>query len=330
MIGFADETYIDVSSGNGGPGAVSFRREKYVPKGGPDGGDGGRGGDVYFIVRKNLKTLAHLKLQRTFRAGNGEPGKGSRKSGSDGADIEISVPPGTLLKDPQTGELIKDLTGIDRWLFLKGGRGGKGNSHFATAVRRTPRFAQPGETGQTVRVHVELNIIADFGLVGKPNAGKSTLISVLTNARPKIADYPFTTKIPHLGVMKYHETEAVIADIPGIIEGASKGAGMGIKFLKHISRTKGILYCIDLSEDTFDTTLPLLRTELSEYLPELVEKPRIIVGTKLDIAGTDERCAKLVEILPGETVLGISAVTGQGVEKLRQAIVSLLNPGLEP
>ena len=283
MIGFADETYIDVSSGKGGDGCVSFRREKYVPKGGPDGGNGGKGGDVVFVVRSNLKTLAHLKIQRVFKAEKGEQGKGEKRNGRNGRDVEIHVPPGTLVKDPQTGAVIKDLTDCTSWVFLKGGRGGRGNTHFATSVRQVPRFAQPGEPGEERRIHLELNIIADLGLVGFPNAGKSTLLSVLTNAKPKIADYPFTTKIPHLGVMEYAGVEMVMADIPGIIEGASGGAGMGIKFLKHIARTKALIFCIDLSQEKPEQNFHILKEELFSFLPALLDKPRIILGTKMDI-----------------------------------------------
>jgi len=321
LIGFADESYINVSSGKGGDGCVSFRREKYVPKGGPDGGHGGKGGDVVFLVAPNLKTLSHLKLKRVFKAEKGEQGKGARKNGRDGRDVEIPVPPGTILKDAQTGSIIKDLTGLERWVFLKGGRGGKGNSHFATAVRQTPRFAQPGEPGVELRICVELNLIADVGLVGFPNAGKSTLLSVLTNARPKIADYPFTTKTPNLGVMTYGDKELILADIPGILEGASRGAGMGIKFLKHISRTSLLLFCIDLSQENIEETFAILSKELQQFLPELMDKPRIILGTKLDLPEAEERFNTLKERFPKENVLTISAVTSRGILELKQALI---------
>ncbi|MGN0906598.1 MAG: GTPase ObgE, partial [Bullifex sp.] len=249
MFGFSDETYIDVASGSGGSGCVSFHREKFVPKGGPDGGDGGRGGDVVFVVRENLRTLGHLRMVRSFKAENGRNGQGDRCFGRDGADVEIPVPPGTVLKDPDTGEVIKDLTGLDRYVFLKGGKGGLGNWHFRSSTRQTPRYAQPGEKGVECRVGVELLVIADIGFVGFPNAGKSSLLNLLTNARSKVAGYPFTTKIPQLGAMRYDDQDMILADIPGIIEGASEGAGMGFKFLRHISRTKALAFLIDLSDE---------------------------------------------------------------------------------
>ena len=203
MFGFSDETYIDVASGNGGNGCVSFHREKFIPKGGPDGGDGGKGGDVVFVVKDNLRTLGHLKMVRVYKAENGRPGQGDRCFGRSGADIEIPVPPGTVIKDAETGEIIKDLTGEKRWVFLKGGKGGLGNWHFRSSTRQTPRFAQPGEKGVEMRIGVELLVIADIGFVGFPNAGKSSLLNLLTNARSKVAGYPFTTKIPQLGAMRY-------------------------------------------------------------------------------------------------------------------------------
>ena len=223
MFGFSDETYIDVSSGNGGAGCVSFHREKFVPKGGPDGGDGGKGGDVVFVVKDNLRTLGHLKATRTYKAENGQGGQGDRCFGRNGRDVEIPVPPGTVLRDAESGEIIKDLTGLDRYVFLKGGRGGLGNWHFRTAVRQAPKFAQPGEKGVSMRIGVELQIIADIGFVGFPNAGKSSLLNMLTNARSKVAGYPFTTKIPQLGVMRYDDRDIVLADIPGILDGTLHG-----------------------------------------------------------------------------------------------------------
>ena len=265
MFGFSDETYIDVASGNGGAGCVSFRREKFIPKGGPDGGDGGRGGDVVFVVKDNLRTLGHLRMVRSYRAENGRGGQGARCYGRAGKDVEIPVPPGTIIKNAETGEIIKDLTGVDRWVFLEGGRGGLGNWHFRTSVRQTPRFAQPGEKGVEMRVGVELQVIADIGFVGFPNAGKSSLLNLLTNARSKVAGYPFTTKIPQLGVMRYDDQDLVLADIPGILEGASEGLGMGFKFLRHISRTKGLVYLIDLSDENYLDSFDILSEELRKY-----------------------------------------------------------------
>ena len=282
MFGFSDETYIDVSSGNGGAGCVSFHREKFVPKGGPDGGDGGKGGDVVFVVKDNLRTLGHLKATRTYKAENGQGGQGDRCFGRNGRDVEIPVPPGTVLRDAESGEIIKDLTGLDRYVFLKGGRGGLGNWHFRTAVRQAPKFAQPGEKGVSMRIGVELQIIADIGFVGFPNAGKSSLLNMLTNARSKVAGYPFTTKIPQLGVMRYDDRDIVLADIPGILEGASTGLGMGIKFLKHIARTNGLAYLIDVSDERYLEAFDILKRELAEFSEELAAKDSVIIVTKMD------------------------------------------------
>ncbi|TFG64216.1 MAG: GTPase ObgE [Spirochaetales bacterium] len=317
MDGFVDETTIEVESGHGGSGAVSFHREKFVPKGGPDGGDGGKGGDVVFFLRNNLRTLAHLKMLRHFRAENGGPGMGKRKHGKDGKDVLIPVPPGTILKYPDSDEIIYDFTEQDSQLvFSRGGKGGKGNWHFATSTRQAPRYAQPGLPGSSAVIRVELSIIADIGFVGFPNAGKSTLLSILTNAHPKIADYAFTTKIPNLGVMNLGYTDIILADIPGIIEGASHGAGLGFKFLRHISRTRGLAFLIDLSSPGYLEAFPTLLDELGSYAPDLVKKKRIVLGTKLDMPETLDCLRSLAESLPGETVLGVSAHTRQGIGDL--------------
>ena len=324
MFGFSDETYIDVASGNGGNGCVSFHREKFVPKGGPDGGDGGKGGDVVFVVRDNLRTLGHLKMVRTYRAENGRPGQGDRCFGRNGVDIEIPVPPGTVIKDAQTGEIIKDLTGETRWVFLKGGRGGLGNWHFRSATRQTPRFAQPGEKGQEMRVGVELLVIADIGFVGFPNAGKSSLLNMLTNARSKVAGYPFTTKIPQLGAMRYDNQDIILADIPGIIEGASRGAGMGFKFLRHISRTKGLAFFIDLSDESCLDSYDILCGELGTYAPALLEKPQVIIASKLDEDGAQERLEALRARLAGKDIHPLSIYMDETVEDVKQAFIHLV------
>ena len=326
MTGFADETYIDVSSGKGGDGCVSFRREKYVPKGGPDGGDGGKGGDVIFVVRENLKTLMHLRNKRVYRAENGRPGMGRRKHGRNGNDAVIEVPPGTLIKDADTGRLLKDLTELnDSWTMMKGGEGGNGNWHYKSSVKQTPRYAQPGQPGVEQRLHIELNVIADAGLVGFPNAGKSSLLKKITNADPKIGAYAFTTKIPNLGVLNFGYGHAVIADIPGIIEGASQGAGLGIKFLKHISRTSVLIFMIDLSDDNYLDAFDLLLDELEEFSPVLAGKKRIIVGTKLDLDGAPDRLSKLEDRLRGEDVIGISTFSHIGMDEFSSRIAGLLN-----
>ena len=328
MNGFIDETILDVNSGKGGPGAVSFRREKYVPKGGPDGGDGGKGGDVVFKVKNNLKTLSDLRHKKTFSAENGKSGTGRKKHGKDGQNAVIEVPPGTIIKNPDTGEIIKDLTEFsdnDEWLFLKGGKGGMGNSHFATSVKQAPRYAQPGLPGIARTIKVELNIIADIGFVGFPNAGKSSLLNRLTNANPKIASYPFTTKIPNLGVYRISDQDIILADIPGIIEGASKGAGLGIRFLKHINRTNGLLFLIDLSDKIFLDSFDILLNELNSFSTELASKKRVIIGTKIDIEGTEESLKLLEKKYPNEEVYGISVFSGKGLENINKIFFSLLD-----
>ncbi len=325
MFGFSDETYIDVSSGDGGAGCVSFRREKFVPKGGPDGGDGGRGGDVVFVVRENLRTLGHLKMVRVYRAENGRNGQGDRCFGRDGRDVEIPVPPGTVIKDASTGEILKDLTGMDRYVFLTGGRGGLGNWHFRTAVRQSPKFAQPGEKGRSMRIGVELQIIADIGFVGFPNAGKSSLLNLLTNARSKVAGYPFTTKIPQLGVMRYADQDLVLADIPGIIEGASMGSGMGFKFLRHISRTKGLAYLVDVSDGNYLEAFDILRNELSEYSAELAAKKSILICTKMDEDGATERFGEIRKKYPDTTVLPLSIYMDELLEDIKRAFMLLVS-----
>ncbi len=325
MFGFIDETVLDVASGHGGSGSVSFRREKYVPRGGPDGGDGGKGGNVVFHVRSNLRTLAHLRNNQQYYAQRGEQGQGRKKHGRDGADVVIDVPPGTHIKDADTGALIKDLTGEeDTWVFLKGGRGGKGNWHFRTATRQAPRFAQSGEPGEQRTLAVELRIIADIGFVGFPNAGKSSLLNYLTNAHSKVAGYPFTTKIPHLGVFSYDDQVITLADIPGIIEGASKGSGLGFTFLRHISRTSGIAYLIDLSDEQYLEAYYKLHHELESYSKELADKPKVVIASKLDLDETGERYTELQKLFPDTRVIGISVFDGRGIDEVRRAFISLV------
>ena len=329
MFGFSDETYIDIASGNGGNGCVSFRREKFVEKGGPDGGDGGKGGDLVFVVKDNLRTLAHLKIIRTFRAENGKNGSGARCYGRAGKDMEIPVPPGTVIKDANTGEIIKDLTGVDRFVFLKGGRGGLGNYHFRTSTRQAPKFAQPGEPGIEMRVGLELLVIADIGFVGFPNAGKSSLMNMLTNARSKVASYPFTTKIPQLGMMRLGDQDVVLADIPGIIEGASQGAGMGFKFLKHIARTGGLAYLVDMSEPDCLDKYELLRHELETYSPDLVQKKEVLIGTKLDEDGAQENFERFKAKFSDKTVFGMSIFDEDSVKPIMKAFVDMLGKNTE-
>jgi GTP-binding protein len=318
---FADEAVIEVSSGAGGNGCVAFRREKYVPLGGPSGGDGGRGGDVIFEVRRNLRTLAHLRYKQFFKAENGRDGEGSQRYGRNGADTVVQVPPGTVLKDADTGAIIRDFGSQEgSFMFLKGGNGGWGNVHFKSSVNQAPRRALPGKPGEKRRLRVEIQVLADIGLVGFPNAGKSSLLDRFTNARPKIAPYPFTTKIPNLGVLTLDDQDIILADIPGLIEGASEGVGLGIRFLKHISRTAALAFLIDLSQDNYLEAFGILYKELEAFSPELVQKPRILAGTKTDLEGTAERLAELRDKNPGETVLGISVFSGEGLRELSASL----------
>ena len=337
MIRFADEATITVSSGKGGDGCVAFRREKYVPMGGPAGGDGGRGGDVVFEVRRNLRTLAQLRYQQSFKAENGQPGMGKNMHGRDGADIVVAVPPGTIVKDADSGELIKDFGAGslaaassregERWVFLKGGKGGWGNTHYKTSVNQAPRTFQPGQPSLTARLRVELQLLADIGFVGFPNAGKSSLLDKFTNARPKIAPYPFTTKIPNLGMLRIHDRDIVLADIPGIIEGAHEGAGLGLRFLKHVSRASALAFLVDLSDENWESAFGVLLEELRSYAPFLADKRRLLVATKLDLPEAAERFEAFAAAHPGERVLGLSVFSGRGVEELGEAFLAMVLEG---
>jgi GTP-binding protein len=349
VIRFADEATIIVSSGNGGDGCVAFRREKYVPMGGPAGGDGGRGGDVVFEVRRNLRTLAHLRYQQTFKAQNGIPGMGRGMYGKDGEDIVIPVPPGTLIKNAETGEILHDFAeeagvagagrlGGAKWaargvaqgkiegrlVLLKGGNGGWGNIHFKNSVNQAPKIAHPGKPGTTLRLKIELQLIADIGFVGFPNAGKSSLLDYFTNARPKIAPYPFTTKIPNLGMLTVGERDIVLADIPGIIEGAHEGHGLGIRFLKHIARTAALAFLVDLSDENWKEAFPILLEELRSYAPELADKKRLLLATKLDLPEAEERYAEFAACFPGEKLFPISVYAKSGLEELKAAFTELV------
>ncbi|HOV14715.1 MAG TPA: GTPase ObgE [Spirochaetota bacterium] len=316
MQHFVDEAFIKVKSGNGGAGCVSFRREKYIPYGGPDGGDGGDGGSVVFHIKHNVRTLYNVKLKRNFFAENGKSGMGNQKSGKKGEDMIISVPPGTLVFDATTNELIKDLTNTDEeFVLLKGGKGGQGNMHFATSTNQAPRYAQKGIPGQELSLRIELKLIADVGLVGFPNAGKSTLLSVVSEAKPKIANYPFTTLVPNLGVFSVDNEHFVMADIPGIIEGASHGAGLGIEFLKHIERTKILLFMINLDDPEYDTQFEKLTIELKNYSKKLSRKPYLIVASKMDLEDAEEKY-KVIHEKIGKSIIPISSQTHKGIDKL--------------
>jgi GTP-binding protein len=324
MEKFADEAIIEVSSGNGGNGCAAFRREKYVPRGGPSGGDGGRGGDVVFTVRRNLRTLAHLRYKHSFKAENGRDGENAGRYGHNGADVIIPLPPGSLICDAETGTTIKDFSdNQDDFVYLKGGNGGWGNIHFKSSVNQAPRKALNGKPGQTARLKVELQIMADIGLVGFPNAGKSSLLDRFTNARPKIAAYPFTTKIPNLGVLTVSEKDIIIADIPGLIEGASGGAGLGFQFLRHISRTSALAFLIDLSDNNYLEAFDILLNELETFSADLAKKKRIIAGTKMDLEGTSARLSELAAKYHEEEVMGISVFSGEGINELAYSFLRL-------
>lgn len=318
---FLDEASIHVRGGRGGRGCVAFRREKYVPHGGPSGGDGGHGGSVVMVADARLNTLYHLQFQSIYPAERGRHGEGSRRSGRSGADLEVKVPPGTVVEDAESGERLGELLAdAERLVVARGGRGGKGNAHFATATNQAPRFAQPGEEGEERRLRLELKLLADVGVVGLPNAGKSTLISVVSAAKPKIADYPFTTLVPQLGVVAQGplSNPFVIADLPGLIAGAAQGAGLGIQFLRHVERCRVLVHLVDLSaEGSARADLETVERELAAFNPELLERSRIVVGSKLD-AGIDERRAELAAVAAGRGLayLEISSATGNGVRAL--------------
>ncbi len=324
---FIDYVKVHISSGHGGSGCVSFRREKYVPRGGPDGGDGGKGGNVVFRADPQLATLLDLRYQKHYDAEKGQNGMGKKKHGKDGADAVVPVPVGTLLTDSDTGEVIADLNEPGKEaVAAKGGRGGLGNSHFTTATRQAPKFAQPGEPGEEKDVTVELKLLADVGLIGLPNAGKSTLISVISAARPKIADYPFTTLEPVLGVVKLENFRSfVVADIPGLIEGAHRGVGLGFQFLRHVERTRILLHLVDVSQGApggpVENLLKINR-ELALYSPELTRKPQAVVATKTDSADP-EKMRELKEYCVRNNIdfFAISAVRKEGVRELLSYLV---------
>lgn len=318
---FVDVAKITIKAGKGGDGAVSFRREKYVAAGGPDGGDGGRGGSVLFVADPNLSTLMDFRYKRKYAAQNGENGRGANSYGKSGEDLIIRVPRGTLVKDAETGGLIADISGDEPVVVAKGGRGGLGNRHFATPTRQIPRFAKPGLPGEELTVQLELKLIADVGLIGFPNVGKSTTLSRISAARPKIANYHFTTLSPVLGVVRVgEEASFVAADIPGLIEGASEGVGLGHDFLRHVERCRLLLHVVDVSgcegRDPIDD-FEKINAELEQFSPVLAQRPQIVLGNKCDIA-TDEQVAAFEQFVrdKGYDFLPISAATGKGLEKL--------------
>lgn len=318
---FIDEATIIVQSGNGGRGCVSFRRERYIPRGGPDGGDGGLGGDVIFKAAANKRTLYHLQFKKEYKAPNGKPGEGSQRAGRGGEDLTIEVPAGTLVFNAESGELLHDLVAADQQVVVaQGGRGGKGNLHFKSSTNRAPHYAQPGEPGQRLTLRLELKLMADVGIMGLPNAGKSTLISVISSARPKIADYPFTTLTPNLGVVALGGGEPfVVADIPGLIEGAHTGVGLGVRFLRHVERTRLLVHLIDATAIEEKDPLQAYRTinhELTMYSQTLAEKPQLVVLNKLDVTGSDQLADCFCQALPDRGVLRISAAAHKGLDSL--------------
>ncbi|MCX7991428.1 MAG: GTPase ObgE [Proteobacteria bacterium] len=320
---FVDEAEIYVKAGDGGNGCVSFRREKFIPKGGPDGGDGGDGGNIIFRATKNLNTLLDFRYKKKYFAENGRPGQGNNKHGKSGENLILPVPVGTIIRESETNNIIADLIEDNQeFIVAKGGKGGRGNSHFATPVRQTPRFAEKGTAGEERLIKLELKLLADVGLIGFPNAGKSTLLSVISSARPKIADYPFTTLVPNLGVVKFADLKSfVVADIPGLIQGAHKGEGLGHSFLKHIERTKILIHLIDLSYLGYKSPLKgfqIINDELRLFNEELSEKPQIVVIGKIDMPEVRKRAKRYEKLFSerGFKVFKISSVTREGVDEL--------------
>ena len=310
-------------SGKGGHGAVTFRREKYIPKGGPNGGDGGKGGDVIFIADNQLHTLQDIRYKKTYASGDGQQGSTNNRTGKNGEDAIIRVPLGTAVKEMESENVVADLVeDKEQFIALKGGKGGRGNAHFKTATRQTPRYAQSGIEGQVNTYALELKVLADVGLVGLPNAGKSTLLSVVSAARPKIADYPFTTLVPNLGIVKYGDYKSfVMADIPGLIKGAAAGKGLGHQFLKHVERTQVLLYLIECTEEDPQSVYETLSSELKTYNPDMDKKPQLVIRTKTDLLNEEnEKNWKSLE-----KYLDISSVTNSGINQLISRITELLH-----
>lgn len=327
---FVDYVKVHVASGNGGKGSVHLHREKYVAKGGPDGGDGGRGGHVILKGNKNLWTLIHYKFKKHFKAGHGEHGSKNRSSGADGTDVYLEVPLGTVVRDTETNQVLFEITDdLEERIVLEGGKGGRGNWHFKSATNQTPRYAQPGIPGNETQITLELKVLADVGLVGFPNAGKSTLLSVMTSAKPKIADYEFTTLKPNLGIVKHRDFSSfVMADIPGIIEGAAEGKGLGHYFLRHIERNATLLFLIPADSNDISKEYDILLDELRRYNPELLDKDRIIAISKSDMLD-DELMAEMKEELDKDfkdiPYLFISSVAQIGIQELKDKLWTLLN-----
>jgi GTP-binding protein len=329
---FLDEATVYARSGNGGAGCVSFRREKYVEFGGPDGGDGGKGGDVWAVAVPGLNTLIGFRYQQHFKAKTGGHGMGKNRTGAGGADVVLKVPEGTEIIDAEEGSLIADLKRVgDRVLIAKGGNGGFGNQRFKSSINRAPRRANPGQEGIEMKLILRLKLIADVGIIGLPNAGKSTLLSTVSHAHPKIADYPFTTLHPSLGVVAVDDDEFVMADIPGLIEGAHEGAGLGIKFLKHVERCRVLLHLVDGTSEDVATVYRTVRSELEAYSPALAEKPEIAALSKCD-ALADDVIAERLEALGaacGSTPHAISSASGRGIKEMLRALMAIVGAKTE-
>ncbi|MFI5369922.1 MAG: GTPase ObgE [Candidatus Eisenbacteria bacterium] len=324
-----DLARIQVVAGRGGNGCVSFRREKYVPKGGPDGGDGGHGGSVMLEVDPHVRTLLDCRERPRVEAGSGRPGSGNNRTGRDGEDLVVRIPPGTVVRDAETREVLADLvTPGDRWVAARGGRGGRGNARFATATHQAPRRADPGGPAEERLIELELKLIADVGLVGPPNAGKSTLLARISRARPRIADYPFTTLEPHLGIAALDEVRRfVVADLPGLIEDAHRGKGLGLEFLRHVERTRVLLFVIPLDAPEPHVALATIERELAAYSPELPEKPAMVILTKADILAADQR-AKAAARAGLPDALVVSAHSGAGIDTLLERLWDMVSAAI--
>lgn len=324
---FVDSAKIYVEAGRGGSGCVSFRREKFVPKGGPDGGDGGAGGNIILEVDKDMRTLLDFQIRRHFRAERGEHGKGANKTGRSGKDVTIRVPPGTVVRHAESGEMLADMVSAgERLVVARGGRGGWGNARYVSATHQSPREWEPGELGESLWLTLELKLLAEVGLVGLPNAGKSTLLSRISAARPKIADYPFTTLTPNLGVVRYREQQSfVVADIPGLIAGAHQGKGLGIEFLRHIERTRVLVILIEAIAADMKTDYETLLAELAGYDRALLDKPRLLAVTKIDLVPQENPGEAFLQQLPFPCCR-ISAVTGEGLPELLDLMWAAMQP----
>jgi GTP-binding protein len=332
---FIDEVRIRVKAGDGGNGCLAFRREKFVPRGGPSGGDGGRGGDVVFVASEHHNTLLHFRFNPEHEAERGRHGEGSQRTGREGESKDVPVPVGTIVYDEATGEVLHDFTQAgERFVVAKGGKGGRGNQHFATPTHQAPTEHEPGRPGEERKLRLELKLLADVGLVGFPNAGKSTLISRISAARPKIADYPFTTLEPNLGVVSAGDETFVVADIPGLIEGAHLGHGLGVQFLKHVERTRLLVHLVDVSETTGRDPVEdfrIVMEELEGFSPDLIRKPMVVVASKVDVAQDKARINSLKALAAekGLPFYEISSVTGQGIEDLKYNMAQYLSKTVE-